>query len=343
MDSGEARKLQKLGRKSFGLFEGLFVTLPKTALLAIADDKIVGGFVYQLEQCGEKKIGYCSFLFTDPALQGQGIARRLCEEGVRRLWEEEGCDALVTFIRDDNVASWTTFVKNGFVLAGIPKMAALFGLPGMLKLFIKTTYITAVGHEFYIALQDKNTPLSLKKEGGGRQIAAYALINALLLIAVILRAVDMLFVIAALVVVFSGIIFAGYIGALFSKRKWRFRLVSGGAIIYLIINIGLGGLFPLIGGWYPERYENTPKFKRDMAINAIAVWVFLLALCVAGVITGDISRFLAYVSSVASHLLVLRCIPLAVFDSTGFGRVFKWNKIISILLTVVSLLVVFVL
>jgi len=55
------------------LIEGLFVTKPKTAIVAILDEKIIGGFVYQIDIIGKKKIGFVSFLFTDPAYQGYCI------------------------------------------------------------------------------------------------------------------------------------------------------------------------------------------------------------------------------------------------------------------------------
>ena len=339
MNSGEAPELKKLAQKAFGPIEGLFVTKPETALVAVYDEKPVGGFMYQIEMIGGRKIGFVSFLFTDPALQGQGIGKQLCGEGFRHLWEE-GCDALVTFIRDDNVASWATFVKHGFVMASIPKMLSFFGLSELAKLYIKTKYgVFSIGHDFYIALRDEKSTSVFKKEGGPGQIIAYILINTLLFLPFILRAQSVLSVITSSAFIFFGIALAGYIGTVFSKQKWNFRFTSGGGLLYLAINAAPGIFFPLIGSWYPARYENTPVFRRDVAINVIAVWAFLLGITTADIFTGGFPLYLNYASQLATTLLVLKCLPVPVFESTGFGRVFKWNKLAFVLLASASIFI----
>jgi len=346
MNPEEAADLKKLGRKSFGPLEALFVPTPKMALVAIMDEKIVGGFVYGLETIGYKKIGIASFLFTDPAFHGQGIGKRLCENGIRYLWEEERCHALVTFVRDDNVASWGLFKKNGFVLANLPKLAKFFGLPGLAKLCAKTTFgLFAIGHDFYVAMRDEETTRLYGKKDGPGQIPAYVLINMLFLflLSFVLPSQNIFYMMASSVLVLSGVVLAGYIGTLFSKREWGFRFTNGGGLIYPIINLGTRRFFPLIGNWYPLHYENTQRFRRDMAVNAIVAWVFLLGVAVARVVANDPSALLTYASDIASALLVYRCLPIAVFESSGFGRVFKWNKIVLGLLVVASILVVFVL
>ena len=244
MNPDEALELKKLARKSFGPLEALFVRKPKTALVAVLDEKIVGGFDYSLEMCNGKKIGFPAFFFTDPAFQGQGIGKRLCEEGIRHLWAE-GCDMLVTFIKDDNVNSWGLFEKNGFVMASLSKLANLIGLAGALKLNLNTTYgLFAIAHDFYIALPDEKAASFCKKEGGAKQITAFILLNLLFLLPSALQSVDILSVITSGIIVFSGVVLAGYIGTLFSRRKWSFRFVGGGALMYIMLNI-IPGVFSL--------------------------------------------------------------------------------------------------
>ena len=341
MNPGEGPELKKLAQKSFGLIEGLFVTKPKTAIVAILDEKIVGGFVYQVETIGDKKIGFASFLFIDPTFQGQGIGKRLIEEGLQRLWEE-GCDVLVTFVRDDNIASWGAFEKNGFVLASLSRLARLVGWPGVAKLCVKTIYGFSVGHDFYVSLRDeKSTDLYRhKKEESAGQIAAYVIINILLSLPIVLAAGNMFYAMVSTAFFFLGMVLMGYLGTLFSKRKWNFRFIGGGMPVYFIISLATRGFFPLIGNWYPSRYENTPEFKRDMAINAIVVWLFLLGLAAVGKIAGD---SLQVVSEIVSLLLFFRCLPVPTFESLGFGRVFRWNKIVLGLLVAASITLVFVL
>lgn len=341
MDKSEAFELEKLAKKSFGLIEGIFVTRPKTALVAILDEKIIGGFVYQIQVIGSKKIGYISFLFTDPAFHRQGVGKRLCDEGFRHLWKE-GCNALATVVRDDNAASWGIFVKNGFVMASLTKMISFLGFLGIIKLCLKTTYgIHSIGHDFYIALNDENSSSIFKKEGGIGQIIIYILINILLVLPIMTRTLNILSFAMSSAFIFLGIVLAGYIGTLFSKQKWSFRFTSGGGLLYLAAKIIPGFFIPLIGGWYPLRYENTSVFRRDMAINVIVVWIFLLGIVVASVFVDNFPQYLKLAPFLASVLLVLKCLPIPVFESTGFGRVFKWNKIVFLLLATASILFVY--
>ena len=137
--------------------------------------------------------------------------------------------------------------------------------------------------------------------------------------------------------VFLGTVFIGYIGTLFTRRKWNFRFTGGGAILYLIINVFPNLFFPMIGNWYPIHYENTPKFKRDMAVNVISVWLFLLCLMIIGKYIEYIPMFFMYVPSITTVLIILKCLPIPVFESGGFGRVFKWNKIVFGLLAAASI------
>jgi len=117
----------KLAKKSFGIIERLFITKPEAALVAVSDDKIVGGVFYTIKVSGEKKCGIIDFIFTDSAFQGRGTGKLLCEECIRILMEQ-GCDSLISFIQGDNAASWKIFMKNGFVRSSILKAIKLLGI-----------------------------------------------------------------------------------------------------------------------------------------------------------------------------------------------------------------------
>jgi len=247
MNNNEAIELKRLARKSFGLIEGLFVTKPKTALVAIIDEQIIGGFIYKLEICNGKKIGIASFLFTDPAFQGQVIGKQICDKGIQHLWEF-GCEYLVTLVRDDNVASWRVFEKNGFVLTNLQKVVSFIGLFGAIKLFIKSSYgHFAIGYNFYFASSEEQSASSYRKEGPIVQIMLYVLLNILFFLPFVIITQNIFSVLVSSAFVFLGIVFAGYIGTLFSKRKWSFRLTGGGAFLYFIINIFPSLFFPVIG------------------------------------------------------------------------------------------------
>lgn len=88
MQPEEAKEALAVYRKSFGFPEGYFSPKPKEAIVAVADGKIVGGLFYKTKVIAKKKLGYIDFLFTDPAHQGKGIARKLCAEGFKLMWEQ---------------------------------------------------------------------------------------------------------------------------------------------------------------------------------------------------------------------------------------------------------------
>jgi len=339
MEPEEAAALRKLGRRSFGFFDGLFVTMPKTALVAVADGKIAGGFFYQIETCGPKKVGIVSFLFTDPAFQAQGIGKRLCEEGIRQLWNE-GCDVLVTCVRDDNVASWGLFERSGFALSSLRKLARLLGPAGAIRLCAKSGYGIGVGHDFYLSVRDE---AALPRGAGtcsALQIILFIFVNTIFSVPIALVSGLAVFIPAA-ALVFSGIVLAGRLGALFSGREWDFRFAGGGAFLYLPANALPWGFLPVVGGWYPRRYEKTQGFKRAMAANAIAVWAFLLALGAAGRFFAGASALLGCASWIASVLLVMRCLPIPALESLGFARVGQWNRIALAVFVAASLALVF--
>ena len=330
----EVKALKKQAQKAFGLAEGLFLSSVKEAQVAVVDDALVACFAYKIIQSGNKKVGYISLLFTDPAFQGQGIASQICAEGVQHLWAL-GCDALVTFVRDDNVGSWGSFAKSGFVKASLPQMTGPFGLMGTVKLCWETTYLFSIGHDFYVALRDETD--ALEKKGGVGQAALQVLLSTLLLDAAFRADAHILYGVLFAALVFAGFIVAGGLGTLCSRRGWRFRITSGGLLVYAAINFFTG--FPLLGAWYPARYEKTPAFKRDMALPVVTAWMFLLGL--AAVAAFMDVPFAQYFAPVARMLLIFRCLPVAVFDSSGFGRVFQWSKPVAVLLVAASLYLIF--
>ena len=340
MQPNEVREVHKLMKKAFGVMEGLFVPKPKMALVAVIDERIVGAFAYDFENAGGRKVGFASVFVTHPDFQGQGIGKRICEEGVKYLWEQ-GCDELVTYVRDDNVASWGVFEKNGFKRASFVDTARIFGAVGAVKLYVKTVLAFCMGHDFYIASKDgAQTSVQENKSSIG-QIAIFLLINVLLAVPIAVASRDTLMVLPAFAAVLAGSVAASYLGTLFSKRRWDFRAVDGGMGVFLAVSLLIRGYLPMVGNWYPEKYENTPKFKRDMAMTAIVPWVFLIglyAVCLA--VNVPVASF---ITGMLPILLLYRCMAFAPISSYGGGRVYDWNKAVFGILVVISLTLIFVL
>lgn len=318
----EAREVQKIGRRAFSAFEAIWVPKPKEALLAIYDGKIAGAILCKIMKSGGKTIGYVDYAFVAPEYQGQGIGKKLYKSAVQSLWDQ-GCDALTALVKDDNVGSWGLFEENGFSCAGLPQLAREFGIVGALKQYFTTPFFVGVGMDYYVAVKNRDFPS--KKGDTAYQIPAYLLGNLLLMLAAFWsRGTAFLPFLGAYGTILAAGILAGFFGTRFSQRKWSFRLTNGGALITLWVNFW-GGAFPLIGSWYPDRYENTAQCRRDMGITALAEWL-LLAVLTFLCLTGDFSSpYLRYLGQISANLLLWRLIPLYPFESFGGNRVRRWN------------------
>jgi len=348
MQPEEAKSLQSLGSKIFlRSMEAPFVPKPKKAHVAVCDGKIVGGFCYSFEKCGEKKLGFVDYFFVDPAYAGQGIGRALSQGGIAYLWEQ-GCDYLASVVRDDNVGSWSAFEKTGFIRASLPKVAGSLGLGGFIKTYIKHFYGFSPGCDFYFAIRpdDNSVPLlAYAKRTGFGQILLHPLTNTLLalipfLIGLITFTTDpsnLPMLVLRFLIVFGGVIFFSYIPTLLSGRKWHYRMPTGGLLLASIFSI-FGLFMPMAGNWYPDRYENTQAFRRDMGISALMSWAYLLGILIAARLFDGVRPFIA--TGVIGVLLIFRCIPFPVIN-LGSVRVFRWNKFLCVLLALASIFTVF--
>jgi len=331
----------KIARKSFGVIESLSIRKPKQGFVAVIGDKTVGGVFFSTKHSGAKKFGVISFLFTAPQFEGHGIAGKLLDACIATLWAD-GCDGLVSYVQDDNVGSWVTFEKRGFAKTTLLKSAGAFGIVTALKIQILylETFVFCVGADFYIALPDQEkTKKYARNDVSFIQILLFILINLLFLALVIVRAYNPGMAVLSITSLFAGLSVVGFIGTWFTGRKWRFRLTQGGFILAPLL--GLFAFYPMIGNWYPIKYENTPKFRRDLAFNSILTWLFLFGVVISVRFTGNL--VLAGMGQIAVLFLVFRCIPIVPFSSYGSGRVYEWNKVVFALFAIVSLLFVFVL
>ena len=350
MKPDEAGVVQSLGIKSFlRKVEGFYVVKPTTARVAEMDGKIVGGFIFNIETSGKKKFGIIDFFFVDPKYTGQGIGSALCEEGISYLWEE-GCDYLATFVRDDNVGSWAAFEKTGFFRADLLKVASALGFGGFLKTYFKHLYGLCTGCDLYFAKRPENPEPkeALSKKTGLGQIALHVFTHTLLVLALFVRGIDatetpLMFLasmLPSLFIVFCGAILFGYLGTLPSKHSWHYRMPTGG--LFLSVVFCIFGLFlPMAGNWYPDRYENTAKFRRDLGLSAFFSWLFIIGILVVMRLFGDDIPILnSNVQVIAIILLIFRCIPFPVVN-LGSVRVYRWSKTLCAIMVAASVFVAF--
>lgn len=337
MMQNEVSIVRKIGRRAFTGVESLWVGKPKQALVAVKDGNIIGAVLYKFITDGNKKTGYIDYAFIEPDYHNQGVGSILYKAAADFLWEQ-GCDALTAIVKDDNVGSWGLFLKNGFYRVSLPELVWIFGFNGAFKQYFCTPYCFGIGMEYYVAVRNEICPSC--KNGSIKQILSFLLANFLLILPVAgywrenPRLIDMAF----LLVLLFGVI-SDYIGTKFSThRSWEFRFNNGGGFICLVIN--LSSVLPMLGNWYPQKYEKTKMFYKDMGITALTGWISLLTLVGILAFGGIHHSFARYVWQIGAILLFYRIIPFYPFESFGGRRVYDWNKWIYAVMTIITLAVI---
>ena len=97
----------------------------------------------------------------------------------------------------------------------------------------------------------------------------------------------------------------------------------------------------MAGNFYPEKYENSAEFRRDMGLSAVFPWIYLLCLFAVARFCG-FAIFGGGFQAAVSILLLIRCVPYPVVN-LGSVRVFRWSKVLCLILAAASIFLVFVL
>ncbi|MGL4737243.1 MAG: GNAT family N-acetyltransferase [Cellulosilyticaceae bacterium] len=337
MAAHEANQVRKIARSAFDGIEKLFVGRPKEAMVAVMDGQIVGGILIKYMESGDQKVGYIDIAFVHPKYQGQGIGRILYRETVTYLWEQ-GCTSLSGIVKDDNVGSWQLFLDNGFKRISIREGVGQLGFKGMCMQYIKTPLWMSNGMAFYLAT--KEGTVNQKEPQTVSQIALYLAANLIMMLLVGWQVGDGLgFYIGAYGTVLVLHVLMGYIGTLFSKRQWHFRLNSGGAALVALIS-AIGGLYPMIGNWYPKHYESSKAFQKDMGVVALWGWIGMICMTTVASFLQPYHLFWEDLNTFGIVFLLYKMIPVYPLEGYGGRRVYTWHKGIHILLSVLSVVIV---
>jgi GNAT superfamily N-acetyltransferase len=174
MRPDESSQVKSIAYKSFKGLEKIFISQPKTALVAELEGQAVGAILYKIFKTKSHKIGYVDYAFIDPKAQGKGVGKTLYDETIKHLWGLE-CDYISAMVKDDNVASWGLFLKFGFQRISIFGILKDMGLVATLKLILGTQFPIALGMEYYLAA--KNHEIKSDKSNSFKQILAYLITN----------------------------------------------------------------------------------------------------------------------------------------------------------------------
>ena len=325
---GEEKEIKKLGMEAFKSLEGLFITKPVTAKVAVVDGKLVGAMYYKMITYGAKSFCYLAYAFVHPAYHGKGIGNRLYHETIEAV-RAQGCEVITALVKGDNVGSFGLIMKNGLKRCSFLEIVRLLGVRGALTLFFKTEQNIASGMDLY-------STLAKEKTGGAKELGVYLLLNTLILFLADWNQKGQIFTYVAATM--SVLLFTTVIGSgicLVSKRPWHFRMNNCGVLITMIVTL-IGGVYPVIGRWYPEQYSMEETAKKELCNSALIEWMGLIGADVLLSVVAPTGMYWGMVQMVIHLMLIYRLIPTYPFSEFGSNRVWKYNKWLYAILFVIT-------
>lgn len=340
MKEDEAKTVQQLGRRAFSGLESLFISPPKEAIVAVEGEKIVGAVILKLLK-GEHGalIGDFSAGFVDPACRGRGIANQLYKAATNRFWEL-GCSFITAQVKDENAGSWRALEKSGYARVTYMELRRLLGFKGLMSVLKSTPTAFAYGMDLYLAA--KTVSFKKKADSIVLQIATYILLNLIIACTALLlnRQIHLGWFLLAYGGLLIGELLFTRIG-LISEHRWRFRLTNCGFTIPLLVSI-LGGVFPMLGNWMPEKYEDTSRFRWIWGGGAVMGWIYLLLIVALSRWVWTDLEFTSYLYQLGSILLIYKLIPVYPFEGFGAARIFRMNKLVYGTMAIATLILLII-
>ncbi len=335
----EADSLYREAKRNFSLVEALGASKPKNALVAEADGEIAGAlFLKTYRIRGNRKLGYLDLAYVKKKHRGKGIGNMLYPAAVDKL-KKEGCETVCAMVKDENVASWKLLVKQYFTKPDYIAFFREFGLFYGLLVWLRTLYCIACGMNFWISKP-------CKERKTVHELAAFFGINLLIFsfrgIYVVVHSSggsvwqeSLVFVLVLAVSVLGG-----FVGTLFSKERWHFQLTRGGLLLSIVL-LFLGTCFPLVGRWYPAKYIKNHEQRRSLGITSVCEWAGMGALCLIAFFLFPAGTFQRYTVQASATLLLYHIVAIYPFEHFGGSRVYHWNKAVFLILSLATVLLVF--
>lgn len=334
MKRGEESLAWKTGKPSFGLVEGLAFRKPEQAFLAILDGQIVGMASYLIFPAkDDQRIGYVETGYVKRGYEGKGIGSALYQKATDYL-KEQGCETVTATVKDDNVASWKLFENNGYHIIDFLQMLQSYGLIASIRLWAKSSFAIATGFHLWSTMPAKGSTTI-------REMGIFMLLNLgilLLVWAFTGNTAGLGWSVCAFALLLAASLLGGAFAVLLSKEVWYFRTAKGGLLISVLVT-GLGGIWPIVGRFYPVEYKRTKAFRRSMGLEGLFEWMAILLLVGVAAAFKDQAAICRAVIAMGSNLLLFHSIPVYPFECFGGRRIWDYNKGLSVLTVLISLVV----
>jgi len=329
---GEKAEVQRVMRRAFAVSAWLFFSWSEGVLVAEVDGRIVGGAVLQvLTPDKRRKVGFFSWIFTDPEARGLGAGQALVEAGLA-FFEGQGCTEIAACIEGYNSSSFKLFSTRGLAILSPGEQLRRYGR-SIVPLWLRAFHFMDVGHFWWAS------PGPERPDSPVLQWVGTLLVNALLLWlgSWRQRALDLaeLWIVpVALLVLFGLRTLAMWAAARAHGLAVRFRAWESSVPLVAAIALVFGGYLPFPGSLYPKgdhwRYrELLPKLGPMALAGSLAVLVLTGGSWAA--LRWDLAPALAPVLLPLyqlGRLLGLLDTVAAAFPLTSFNgrRLWDWHR-----------------
>lgn len=147
-DEATRDELEEIAAAAFPTPQDRLVHLSEHVLTARVGDDVAGGAVLTLVDGRDGPVGIVSWLFADPAYQGQGVGSQLLDEA-REYLRERDCRAAVAVVEWTNTASSSLFARRGFERLSSVGLARRFGPRQGGLVYAKSFHFANVGCDLW--------------------------------------------------------------------------------------------------------------------------------------------------------------------------------------------------
>lgn len=344
---GEKAAAQRVMRRAFSPPTWLFFSWSKHVLVAEHEGRIAGGVVLEIFTVRKRKVGFVSWLFTDPEARGLGAGQALIE-GALDFFEAQGCTEVSACVEGYNTSSSKVFATRGFTILSPGEQLRRYGL-GIIPYWLHSFHFVDVGHFLWVK------PGAERPDSPTLQWLGTWLINTLLLWVGLWRRgglhLDALWAMPLAFLALFGLRSLAMLGAAkVQGLAVRFRAWESSVPLVAALSLLFGAFFPFPGSFYPVgerwRYRDLLPKLGPMALAgtlaslalawgswAALRWDLAPALQPLWGALFGIGRILALLETVVAFF------PLISYNGR---RIWDWNRVIWALVSAAAVALLFV-
>jgi len=348
MRESERDETRRVMRRAFPPSAWPFLSWSEHVLVAELEGQIVGGVVMKLfTPTRGRKVGFISWIFSDPGARGLGVGQTLVE-GALAFFAEQGCDEVSACVEGYNSSSAKLFATRGFTILSPGEQLRRYGL-SIIPYWWHAFHFMDVGHFLWVK------PGSTRPDRPALQWLGTWLVNTLLLWLVAWRQGafgprDLWMTPLVLLVLFGARTLAMWATAKAKGLTVRFRAWESSVPLVTAIGLVVGGYFPFAGSLYPEgdrwRYRDLlPKLGPMALAGSLAVLILTGGswLALQGSLAPDLRLPLLMLFQLGRILALLDTL-VAAFPLVSYNgrRLWDWHRPLWVVLSAAALVLLFV-